>query len=70
MDNCPEQLIYHSNKAAVYFEIKNFHECINSCNDAIRCTEGRNYDYLKLSKAISRKANALMQLNRYDEAIE
>jgi len=53
-------LTYYSNKAAVYFEMKDYDACIDACDQGIETTKGTNYDFVKLSKAIARKANALL----------
>lgn len=31
----PEELVFYSNKAAVYFEMKDFDKCIEACDNAI-----------------------------------
>lgn len=69
IDNCPEEMVYYTNKAAVYFEMKDYDKCIGACDDAIETTKGGPYDYVKLSKAMARKGNALLQLKKYDESI-
>ncbi len=51
-------MTYHNNKAAVYFEMKDYEKCIAECDVAIELSKGSNYDYVKLGKAIARKANA------------
>ena len=63
-------LTYFSNKAAVYFEMKDYDKCIEACDEGIETTKGTNYDFVKLSKAIARKANALLQQKKYDESID
>ena len=60
IDLCPDEIVFHSNKAAVYFEMKKFEDCIQCCDDAVKTTEGNPYDYIKLAKALARKANALL----------
>ena len=50
--------------------MKNYDECIKACDDAIETTKGNAYDYVKLAKAIARKANALLQKGDHDAAIE
>lgn len=54
----PEELTYYTNKAAVFFEQKNYDSCIETCDEAITLTKGKPYDYTKMSKAMARKANA------------
>ena len=70
IDKHPEEITYYSNKAAVYFEMKDFDKCIEACNDAIEQSSKGSYDYVKLGKAMSRKANALLQKGMFDESIE
>lgn len=56
-------MIYHSNKAAVYFEIKSYPECIIACDEAISCAqENGSYDFAKLAKVMLRKGNAFLYL--------
>jgi len=62
-------MVYYSNKAAVYFEMKDYENCIKYCDDAAKQAEGGNYDYVKLAKALARKGNAYLQLKQYDESI-
>ena len=50
--------------------MKQFDKCIEECDVAIGKSKGSNYDYVKLGKAIARKANAKLQQHQYDEAIE
>lgn len=38
--------------------MKDFEKCIAECDVAIEKSKGSNYDYVKLGKAIARKANA------------
>jgi len=66
----PEEVTYHTNKAAVYFEQKNYDECINCIDAVIEIASHGNYDYAKLGKALSRKANALKMQGKYDEAVD
>ena len=60
IDTDPAELTYYSNKAAVYFEMKKYDECIEACDQGAEVTKGTNYDFVKLTKAIARKANALL----------
>lgn len=56
-----DEVTYYNNKAAVYFEMKDYEKCIQECEKAIEKSKGANYDYIKLGKAIARKANAKLQ---------
>jgi len=66
----PEELTYYTNKAAVFFEQKNYDGCIEVCDDAIALTKGKPYDYVKLSKAMARKANAQAKQEKLEESIQ
>ena len=63
-------LTYYTNKAAVFFEQKNYDQCIEECDLAIQKSKEGNYDYVKLGKALSRKANAKLAQGHFEEAIE
>lgn len=52
--------------AAVYFEMKQYEDCIAQCDKGIETTKGVAYDYVKLGKIMARKANAFMQLGDFD----
>lgn len=65
-----EELTYYTNKAAVYFEKKDYENCIATCDEAIAMTKGKPYDYVKLSKAMARKANAQQKQGKLHESIE
>ena len=54
----PEEVLFLNNKATVFFEMKDFDKCIEICDQAIEISKGSNYDYVKLGKAIARKASA------------
>ena len=51
-------MTYHTNKAAVYFEMKECDNCIAECDKAIQKSREGYYDYVKLGKALARKATA------------
>jgi hypothetical protein len=51
-------VLFLNNKATVFFEMKDFDKCIEICDQAIEISKGSNYDYVKLGKAIARKASA------------
>jgi stress-induced-phosphoprotein 1 len=51
-----------NNKAAVYFQMKDYQKCIEECDKAIEKSKRGHYDYIKLGKALARKANAKVQL--------
>jgi stress-induced-phosphoprotein 1 len=50
--------------------MKDYEACIRECDVAIEKSKGANYDYVKIGKALARKANAKLQLKQFDEAIQ
>lgn len=54
-----DEVTYYNNLAAVYFEMKNYDACVETCEIGIGKSKGANFDALKLCKAMGRKANAL-----------
>jgi tetratricopeptide (TPR) repeat protein len=66
----PTETTFFSNKAACFFEQKNFDKCIEVCEEGLAGCKGDNYDFTKLGKILARKANALIQLERFDEGID
>ena len=57
----PDEIVYHSNKAAVFFEMENLTDCVLACNDAIDCAQNKEqYDFAKLAKVLCRKGNAFL----------
>jgi tetratricopeptide (TPR) repeat protein len=49
--------------------MKNYDKCIEECDKAIEKSRQGYYDYVKLAKAMARKANAILQKGDYEEAI-
>jgi stress-induced-phosphoprotein 1 len=62
-------MTYHTNKAAVFFEMQDYETCMAECDEAIKLKELGGYDYVKLAKAWARKANAYAKQKMFDEAI-
>src|ERR1700761_6809114 len=50
--------------------MKDYDTCIAVCDEAIKKSKEGYYDYVKLGKALGRKANAKLQQGHFDEAIE
>lgn len=49
--------------------MKDYDKCIEECDKAIQKAKEGFYDYVKLARAIARKATATLQKGNYDEAI-
>jgi hypothetical protein len=54
-------MTYYTNKAAVYYEMKEYDKCVEECDRAIEKSREGFYDFQKLGKALARKANAKLQ---------
>jgi stress-induced-phosphoprotein 1 len=59
-----------TNKAAVYFEMGNFDECIKTCEEAIDVGREHRADYKLIAKALGRIGNAYAKQNKLPEAIK
>jgi stress-induced-phosphoprotein 1 len=66
---CPEELTYYTNKAAVFFEMKDYDTVIQLCDQAVEISQQGYYDFKKLGKTYARKANALFKQNKFDDSI-
>lgn len=67
----PENLSFQTNKAAVFFEQKEYEACERLCKEAIQAaTSRKGYDFKTVAKAYFRLGNAQDKLNKLDEALE
>lgn len=70
IDKNPSETTFYSNKAACFFETRDFDKCIEACEEGLAVCKGENYDFAKLGKILARKANALSMLGKFDESID
>eukprot|EP00088_Acartia_fossae_P053946 TRINITY_DN6163_c0_g1_i5.p1 TRINITY_DN6163_c0_g1~~TRINITY_DN6163_c0_g1_i5.p1 ORF type:complete len:327 (+),score=110.15 TRINITY_DN6163_c0_g1_i5:48-1028(+) len=54
----PTNLIFHTNLAAVYFEMKNLDECIKECSTAVEVGREQRADFKLIAKAYNRMGSA------------
>ena len=54
----PNEITYYLNTAAVHFEMKNYTECISTCNKAIDVGRENRADFKLIAKALARMGNA------------
>lgn len=54
----------------MHFEKGDFEACIKDCEAAVDRGRELRADYKMISKALTRKANALRKLNRLEEAVQ
>eukprot|EP00761_Pharyngomonas_kirbyi_P012836 gb/GECH01012863.1/.p1 GENE.gb/GECH01012863.1/~~gb/GECH01012863.1/.p1 ORF type:complete len:568 (+),score=202.42 gb/GECH01012863.1/:1-1704(+) len=66
----PENIVYLTNKAAVYFGKKDYDECIKLCEKAIEIGQSTFADFKQVAKAYARIGNAYAKMEKYDEAIQ
>ncbi|CAL1292911.1 unnamed protein product [Larinioides sclopetarius] len=64
----PLEMTFLTNKAAVYFEQKDFETCIKECEKAVEVGQENRADFKKIAKAYSRMASAYMKLKDYQKA--
>jgi stress-induced-phosphoprotein 1 len=66
----PSNMSISTNRAAVFYEMKDYDKCLEECDKAIEI--GRKYfcKFTLIAKAFARKGNAYMKKNMLDEAIE
>ncbi|GMH26629.1 hypothetical protein Nepgr_028472 [Nepenthes gracilis] len=69
-----EDISFLTNRAAVYFEMGKYDECINDCDKAVERGRELRSDFKMIARALTRKGTALMKLAKsskdYDAAIE
>ena len=57
-------------RAAVHFEMGDYEACIKDCDKAVERGRELRLDYKLIGKALARKGNALVKLDRLEEAVE
>lgn len=67
----PDNSAFQTNKAAVYYEMKDYEQCIQICSDVVKAAKATKcYDYQVVAKAYHRIGNAYEKQAKYTEAIE
>jgi len=62
------ELTFHSNLAAVYFEMKDFEKCVASCEKAVEVGRENRADFKLVAKAMSRMGGAYRKMGKLAEA--
>lgn len=62
------ELTFHSNLAAVYFEMKEYEKCVASCEKAVEVGRENRADFKLVAKAMSRMGSAYRKLGKLNEA--
>ena len=66
----PREIVYYTNKAAVFFETGANEDCVRACEEGVRKGREAGAEDAKIVKALVRKANALKRLKRHKVALE
>jgi len=66
----PENMLFFTNKAAVYFEMGKYEESVKECETAVEVGQRNRAPYTNVAKALVRMANSFVKLEKYDEAIK
>merc|ERR1712107_658553 len=64
----PNEITYYLNTAAVHFEMKNYAECISTCNKAIDVGRENRADFKHIAKALARMGNAYRKSGDFKNA--
>ncbi|CAF3585106.1 unnamed protein product [Rotaria sp. Silwood1] len=70
MELDPNNMIYYTNRAAVYFEQQRWNDCIKECEKAIDIGRENKADYKLIAKAYTRIGNVKLQEKNYQDAIK
>lgn len=65
-----KDISYITNRAAVYFEMGRFDECIADCDDAVEKGPSLRADYKMIARALTRKGNALRKKGDLEAAMK
>ena len=65
----PDEMTYYNNLAAVYYEQKEYEECISKCKEAIEVGRNMRADYKVVAKSFARIGNAYKAQEKWDLAI-
>jgi stress-induced-phosphoprotein 1 len=66
----PEDMVYRTNRAAVYFETKKYDETVQDCKEAIEVGRKHFADFKLVARAFGRLGNAYAKQEKYAEAID
>ncbi|CAH0775335.1 unnamed protein product [Bemisia tabaci] len=64
----PTEMTYYNNIAAVYFEQKEYHKCIEQCEKAVEVGRENRADFKLISKALARIGNAYKKMEDWRSA--
>ncbi|XP_067625937.1 stress-induced-phosphoprotein 1 [Eurosta solidaginis] len=68
LEHDPTDITFHNNIAAVYFERKQYHECIKECEKGIEVGRENRADFKLIAKALARIGNSYRKMEDYKQA--
>lgn len=66
----PTNIVFYTNKSAVYFEEEQWDKCLEICEKAVEIGRENKADYKLIAKPIARMGNVYVKQKDYDQAIE
>lgn len=68
LDHDPTDITFHNNIAAVYFEQKDYDQCIKQCEKGIEIGRENRADFKLIAKAFARIGNSYRKMENYKQA--
>ncbi|XP_023175303.1 stress-induced-phosphoprotein 1 [Drosophila hydei] len=68
IEHDPTDITFHNNIAAVYFERKEYEECIKQCEKGIEVGRENRADFKLIAKSLARIGNTYRKLENYKQA--
>lgn len=68
LEHDPTDITFYNNIAAVYFEQKNYDECIKQCEKGIEIGRENRADFKLIAKAFARIGNSYRKMENYKQA--
>jgi len=65
----PNEISFYNNRAAVFFEQKNYDKCIQECEKAVEIGRENRADFKLIARALSRMAASYKQLDNLEQAL-
>lgn len=65
----PTNIVFRNNRAAVFYEQKDYDKCIKECEEAVDIGRENRADYKLIAKALARIGNAYNQKEEFEKAL-
>lgn len=70
LERNPFEITYITNKAAAFFELGEYEQCLQLCDEAVEKGREVHADLAKIARAFTRKSNVYLKMGRLEEAID